>query len=207
MPTVKINDVTFVDISLLRAWFRTETPDETIAHIVKMVMEKIGIEQDKEQKCAPIPSWDELIVFNVAPNLSYTKVIRAVISGTPIQNQSWAGILHAVIAKVKDKGLEGEALAQELRIQSHAGTSKTLRFVPELGISVQSLAAPAAWKEVDRLASKWGIPVTVEFVWKQKISAKRLGKGGILQSGYPKKRGPEGEAQSGHFSSKRSARR
>jgi hypothetical protein len=59
MPTVRINDATFVDISLLRAWFRTETPDETIAHIVKMVMEKIGIEQDNEEECATVPSRDE----------------------------------------------------------------------------------------------------------------------------------------------------
>lgn len=74
MPTLRISDVTFSDISLLRTWFRTETPDETIAHIVKMAMEAIGIEQDNEEKCATVPSRAELLVFNVAPSLSHTKV-------------------------------------------------------------------------------------------------------------------------------------
>jgi hypothetical protein len=174
-----------------------------------MAMEAIGIEQDNEEKCATVPSRAELLVFNVAPSLSHTKVIRAAISGTPIQNPTWAAILHAMIAKVKDKGLEGERLLQELRIQSVVGRSDNgnYKFSPEMGISVKSQSAPAAWKEIDRIAKKWGVSIDIEFVWKQEVSAKRRGKGGVLQSGYPKKRGSEGVSLSGHFSSPRSALR
>ena len=46
-----------------------------------------------------------------------------------------------------------------------------------------ALAAAGAWKEVDRLAKKWRIPVTVEFVWRQNPKAQHPGKAGILQSG------------------------
>ncbi len=57
------------------------------------------------------------------------------------------------------------------------------RFFPELGISVQGQSAAEAWKEVDRLAKKWRIPVTVEFVWRQNPKAQNPGKAGVLRSG------------------------
>lgn len=188
MPTVRINDAILTDISLLSTWFRTETPDETITHIVKLVMAEIGLEQDTEGARTTSSSRDELVLFNVAPSLLHTKVIRATIAGTPIQNPTWLAILHTMIAKVKDKGLEGESLVQELRVRSVVGKSndRSYRISSELGLSVQRQSAPAVWKETNRLAQKWGIPVTVEFIWKQKVSAKRRGKGGVLRSGHPR---------------------
>ena len=57
------------------------------------------------------------------------------------------------------------------------------KYHPALGISVQGQSAQDCWKEVDRLARKWRIPVTVEFRWRQNPKAQHPGKTGVLQSG------------------------
>ena len=48
---------------------------------------------------------------------------------------------------------------------------------------MQGKSAPDCWKEVDRLAKKWRIPVSVEFQWRQNPKAQFPGKTGVLRSG------------------------
>lgn len=181
MPVVRINDTTFADISTLKTWFKTKSPSETIDHIVREAMEQLGIEHDD----AAMASTDGVLVFDAAPNLTFTKPMKATINGKPIQKPNWASILHVMIAQVKAKGFEGEKLVRELGIPSKAACydDEGYKYVPELGISVQGQSAADAWKEVDRLAKKWLIPVNVEFVWRQNPKAQHSGKAGVLRSG------------------------
>jgi len=53
----------------------------------------------------------------------------------------------------------------------------------DLGISIQGQSAVDAWRETDRLANKWRIPVTVEFWWRQNPKAQYPGRTGMLRSG------------------------
>ena len=185
MPVVRINDATFADISTLKTWFGTKSPSETIDRVVQEVMEQLGIERDDEAAGAPVASTDGALVFDTAPSLTFTKPMRATINGKPIQNPNWASILHMMIAHVKAKGFEGEKLVRELGVPSKAANYEDdgYRYFPELGISVQGQSAADAWKEVDRLAKKWRIPVNVEFVWRQNPKAQHPGKAGVLRSG------------------------
>ncbi|RVH08709.1 hypothetical protein CN217_19425 [Sinorhizobium meliloti] len=185
MPVVRINDATFADISTLKTWFGTKSPSETIDRIVQEVMEQLGIERDDEAAGAPVASTDGALVFDTAPSLTFTKPMRATINGKPILNPNWASILHMMIAHVKAKGFEGEKLVRELGVPSKAANYEDdgYRYFPELGISVQGQSAADAWKEVDRLAKKWRIPVNVEFVWRQNPKAQHPGKAGVLRSG------------------------
>ena len=187
MPVVRINDATFADISTLKTWFGTKSPSETIDHLVKEAMDQLGIERDDEVEGAAAVSTDGARVFDPAPSLAFTKPMRAVINGKLIENPSWASILHAMIAQVKDKGFEGETLARELGIPSKAVIYEKDGYThhPELGLSMQGQSAPDAWKEVDRIAKKWQIPVSVEFIWRQNPKALHPGKAGILQAGNP----------------------
>jgi hypothetical protein len=41
------------------------------------------------------------------------------------------------------------------------------KYHPALGISRRGQSASDAWKEVDRLAEEWRIPVVIEFWWQQ----------------------------------------
>lgn len=187
MPVVRINDATFADISTLKTWFGTKSPSETIDHIVKEAMEQLGIEHDDELEGAAVESADGARMFDAAPSLTFTKPMKATINGNLIQNPNWASILHAMIAQVKAKGFEGEKLVRELGIPSKAANydKDGYKYFPELGLSVQGQSAADAWKEVDRLAKKWQVPVSVEFVWRQNPKAQHPGKAGILQAGNP----------------------
>lgn len=185
MPVVRINDATFADISTLNTWFKTKSPSETIDRIVRDAMEQLGIEHDEEAVGSAIASTNGTLLFDSAPSLTFTKPMKASIGSETVKNPNWASILHVMIAQVKAKGLEGEKLVRELGVPSKTTNYEDdgYRYIPELGISVQGQSAAEAWKEVDRLAKKWLIPVNVEFVWRQNPKAQHPGKAGVLQSG------------------------
>jgi hypothetical protein len=44
-------------------------------------------------------------------------------------------------------------------------------FMPELGISVQGQDANDSWKGASHLARKLGVPVEIEFLWREKEGA------------------------------------
>jgi len=185
MPVVRINDVTFEHISTLKMWYKTKSPSETIDLIVRDVMEQLGIEHTIDTELATATPKDGVLMFDVAPSLTFTKPTKAIINGETIHNPSWASILHAMIARVRAKGFNGASLIQELGVPSKAAKyeEEGYKYIPELGISVQGQSAADAWKEVDRIATKWQIPITVEFSWRQNPKALHPGMAGILQAG------------------------
>jgi hypothetical protein len=185
MPVIRINDATFTNISTLKTWFGTRSPSETIDRIVLEVMEQLGIERDDELDCDAVALTDGALVFDTAPSLTFTKPTKATINGNPIEDPNWASILHMMIAHLKNKGFEGEKLVRELGVPSKVASYEKYgyRYFPDLAISIQGQSASDAWKEVDRLARKWRIPVNVEFVWRQNSKAQYPGKSGVLRSG------------------------
>jgi hypothetical protein len=185
MPVIRINDATFDDLSALKRWFGTKTPGETIDRIVRDTMEELGIERDDEPEAVTSKSSNGSIEFDSAPGLTFTKPLVATVKGTSIQSPRWRTILLAMIAQVKAKGFDGDKLVRELNIPAKAERyeDEGYSYHADLGISVQGQSAADAWKEVDRLATKWGIPVMVEFWWRQNPKAQYPGRTGVLRSG------------------------
>ncbi|BBU54065.1 hypothetical protein KU6B_03300 [Mameliella alba] len=185
MPVVRINDATFADLSALKTWFGTKTPSETIDRIVREAMDQLGMERDDEPHEALHESYAEAMEFPTAPGLSFTKPINATVGGKSVQNPKWSSILLAVIAQVKGKGLGGDKLVNELHIPAKATEydEEGYKYQPDLGISVQGQSANDAWKEIERIAQKWHIPVMVKFMWRQNPKAQYPGKMGVLRAG------------------------
>lgn len=185
MPVIRINDATFADLSTLKTWYGTRTPSETIDRLVRETMEQLGMERDEEPEYGVTSTSDGPMQFDTAPGLSFTKPLAASINGKALQSMRWSAILLTVIGQVKAKGVEGEKLVRELAIPARAGqyAEEGFKYHPDLGISVQGQSAQDCWKEVDRLANKWRIPVSVEFLWRQNSKAQYPGKTGVLRSG------------------------
>lgn len=185
MPVVRINDATFDDLSALKRWFGTRTPGETIDRIVRDAMDELGIERDDEPEIVTPKTSTGAIEFNKAPGLTFTKPLMASVKGNAIQSPRWRSILLAMVAEVKAKGFDGEKLVRELGIPAKAKRyeDEGFSYHPDLGISIQGQSAADAWKEVDRLAKKWSVPVTVEFLWRQNPKAQYPGRMGVLRSG------------------------
>jgi len=185
MPVVRINDTTFTDLSTLKTWFGTNSPADTIDRIVREAMERLGIERDYDEEVVSKLPDEGPMAFNAAPSLTFTKPTSATVGGKSLHSPKWSSILHTVIAHVQAKGFKGEKLVRELSVPAKAYSyeEEGYRFFPELGISMQGQSAADAWKEIDRLAQKWRIPVDVEFVWRQNPKAMHPGKSGLLSSG------------------------
>ncbi len=186
MPVVRINDATFADLKSIAAWFGTNTPSETIDRIVREAMEQLGMERDDQPQTTPTTTSSGKMEFDSAPGLTFTKPVSASVNGKAIHNPRWSAILLTTIAHVKAKGVEGDRLVRELHTPAKAEKyeEEGFKYYPDLGISVQGRSAPDVWKEVDRLAKKWRIPVTVEFWWRQNPKAQYPGRTGVLRSGH-----------------------
>ena len=184
MPVVRVNDATFADLSTLKTWFGTKTPSETIDRLVRETMEQMGMEREDEPEYQ-MTTIDNPMQFDGVPGLSFTKPLAASINGKSLQSPRWSAILLAMIAQVKAKGIENEKLVRELAVPAKTAKyeGEGFKYYQDLGISVQGQSASDCWKEVDRLAKKWRIPVTVEFWWRQNPKAQHPGKTGILRSG------------------------
>lgn len=183
MPVVRLNDATFADLSHLKTWFGTKTPSETIDHIVREAMDQLGLEREEEPGSV-VTNGSGVIEFDRTPSLSFAKPLAASIKGKQIPSPRWSSILVAMIEHVKSMGFEGSKLISELSVPSKAERyeEEGFKYHPTLGISVQGQSANDAWKEVERLSSKWGIPVMVEFWWRHNPKAQYPGKTGIMRS-------------------------
>lgn len=184
MPVVRINDATFSDLKTISTWLGTKTPSETIDRIVKDAMESLDLAREDEADATPVAN-GSVITFETTPGLSFTKPISAKINEKSQPNPRWSTLLLNMIEQVKAKGFEGERLVCELGVPAKAirFDEEGFTFYPSLGISVQGQSAADAWKEIDRLAKKWRIPVAVEFMWRQNPKAQYPGKTGVLRSG------------------------
>ena len=185
MPVVRINDGTFADLKSIATWLGTKTPSETIDRIVRDAMDRLGMERDDEPEAASIGASTGAIEFKNAPGLAFTKPVSASVNGKMLQSLRWSAILMTMISQIKAKGIRGQDLIRELHIPSKSEQyeEEGFKYHRDLGISIQGQSASDAWKEVDRLAKKWGIPVIVEFRWRQNPKAQYPGRTGVLRSG------------------------
>jgi hypothetical protein len=185
MPVLRVNDGTFADLSTLKTWFGTKTPSETIDRLVREAMDQLGMERDEEPDTVAETTSDGAMEFDVAPGLAFTKPLAASVNGKALHGPRWSALLLTMIGQLKGKGLDGEKLVRELGVPAKAERyeEEGFKYHPDLGISVQGQSAADAWKEVDRIAKKWRIPVTVEFWWRQNPKAQYPGKTGVLRSG------------------------
>jgi len=185
MPVVRTSDATFAGLKTLSAWLGTKTPSETVERVVQDMMDQLGLERDDEPEEGVSALGEDVMDFSAAPGLTFTKPLKATVGGKAVPNPRWSSILLAIIGQVKAKGPEGEELSNELGVQSKATRyeQEGYRYYDDLGISVQGQPAADAWKEIERLARKWRIPVSVEFMWRQNPKAQYPGKTGRLKSG------------------------
>jgi hypothetical protein len=184
MPVVRLSDATFEELKAISTWLGTSTPPETIERLVREKSDALGLERDANAE-PEVPAGHEITHFEKAPGLSFTRLIHAKIDGTPITTAKWVRLLIEMIAAVKAKGLAGDKLVAELQVPAKARSFSDdgFRYYPDLGISVQGQSAQDIWKEVERLAKKWKIPVEAQFQWRQNDKAQHPGRSGLLRAG------------------------
>jgi hypothetical protein len=184
MPVIRLSDATFSELKTIATWLSAKTPSETIDRLVREKLDELGLERDSDDE-PEIASNDDVMKFDKAPGLSFTRLTAAKVGGIPLTKMNWAHFLLAMIAAIKAKGLSGQKLVSELQVNAKTTpySSDGYKYYPELGISVQGQAAQDAWKEIERMATKWAIPVEAEFQWRQNAKAQHPGRSGLLRAG------------------------
>ena len=95
----------------------------------------------------------------------------------------WNTLLLEVIRTAGKRG----NLPEEILAQMHTPATADdyggpgYRFVPEAGLSFQQLNSDRAWNEAYRLASTFGIPISVRWIWLEKDKAHMPGVMGTMQ--------------------------
>ena len=184
MPVIRLSDATFSELKTIATWLSAKTPSETIDRLVREKLDELGLERDSGDE-PEIASNDDVMKFDKAPGLSFTRLTAAKVGGVPLKKMNWAHLLLAMIAAMKAKGLSGSKLVSELQVPTKTTqySDEGYKYYPELGISVQGQAAQDAWKEIERIATKWAIPVEAEFQWRQHAKAQHPGRAGFLRAG------------------------
>ena len=184
MPVVRLNDASFADLKTLAIWLGTDTPSQTIDAVVALAMDKLDLERDVEQSAAASNA-DKVLEFEAAPGLAFTRVLGATVEGQALPKANWASLLLAVIASVKSRGLSTDELVKVLDVPASRSKLSTQGYTyhQHLGISVQGQSAQDAWKEAERLAAKYHVPISVHFQWRNNPKAERPGREGRLRAG------------------------
>ena len=185
MPVVRVNDAAFADLSTLRTWYGTKTVSDTIDRVIREMMDQLGMERDDEaEEPAKTTVSEGPMEFKDTPGLAFTKPLSATVNGKAVHSPRWSSILTSTVGQLKNKGLEGQKLVDELKIGAKVGnySEDGFSYHATLGISLQGQSASDAWKEIERIATKWRIPVVVEFWWRPNPKAQYPGKTGILRT-------------------------
>ena len=135
--------------------------------------------QGAEEVTAP----DGTLEFEKAPGLGYTKLLEATVAGKQVAGPYWKTALLAVIDQLRLKGYTGQSLVEQLNVPTVAGKfeERGFQYFEQLGVSIQGQSATSAWKEMERLAKKWGFSAIVEFSWYDNPKAQFPGKRGRLK--------------------------
>ena len=185
MPVVRLNDATFADLKSISTWLGTDTPSQTIDKLVVEMMSKLDLERDFEDDTETSAPENKATEFERTPGLSFTRVLSATIDGKEIHKPNWATLLLEAIAIIKSRGIVGGDLTKELEVPTSKSrlNAQGYTYHQNLGISVQGQSAQDAWKEVNRIANKWQVPVKVHFQWRHNPKAQHPGKEGVLRAG------------------------
>ena len=194
--SIRLNDVTFTHLKTLSLWYGTQTPTDTINFLIHKAMESLDLEVTENPELESDDSKDDIFPLTHAagkasdggkerliptpnePEVTFTRVIGAKVNGNLIHRCNWNRLLIAVIKEVKSKGFTPGEMVQELNIRSIEGVHNDSGFkhLPEVGISAQGQSANDSWREVSRLAKKYGIDVHVRVEWHNKQGAQNPGK-------------------------------
>jgi hypothetical protein len=179
--TLAVDEVLFEKLQRLGKAF-IDTPQTVIEKLADEELERRG-DPGKEipQK---VQSENAIRLDPITPlNLAHTKVIAASISGRELNRPKWASVrehMHIVASKKL-------ATVEQLQEVSGANLRKIkyekegFKFLPDAGISIQGVDANLAWSHSLRLARKLGIPIKIEFQWRDKEGAAHPGKRGVLE--------------------------
>ena len=142
---------------------------ETKCHLIKSVEEAPS---DIQKELRPTTNMDEL---------EFTKTDRIQVGEAEIDAPEWNKIFGALMQTMKHRGLSQLDMLQDFSVKAAVGKKEGCLFYPDANISIEIGSIDEVWAEIDRLSTRWGISVIVDY---SHISGSgKTGKTGTLYSG------------------------
>jgi hypothetical protein len=92
MPVIRLSDATFTDLKTIATWLSANTPSETIDTLVRDKLNELGIERDTADG-PELTSAIEIMKFDKAPGLSFTRLTAAKVGGVSVTKTNWVNSL------------------------------------------------------------------------------------------------------------------
>jgi hypothetical protein len=106
------------------------------------------------------------------PDLTHASFLTGSVGGNPVNKWNYLVIeAHAQAFKALRGDLASLQRISEAHIRPGETTESGFRPVKNCGFSVQGVESNKAWAFSQRLAKKFGFPLTIEFRWQQKDGA------------------------------------
>jgi hypothetical protein len=181
MPQVIISDENFLRLQKLAVPL-VDTVDTVISKALDAL--EVGSDQTSDK--------EKIFIAAAAPDLSFTSVRAARVDGRmlPTEETYWNGILVATIRAAWQHGATLNQISSNLLANHYSGVKDEGGYkpIPDVGLSVQGQDAKNAWKSTAYLASAFGIPVEVAFIWQNNPRAALPGQAGRMSVGSSDKK-------------------
>jgi len=115
------------------------------------------------------------------PDMKHTTITQIRFNGMVHDTQYWSFALLEVLKIAKGFGsLVDATRTLPVNLTAEKKTVEGYKWHPDLGVSVQGLAATGVAKTILSLCEKYGLSVEVEFFWQDKPEAAHPGQRGVL---------------------------
>ena len=202
MHSIKIEDITLINLAILTKKMGFDTISETINFLVRKelddfetdeVLNNINFEVTHEPLEHKNISPEKVIYIGgtkiVENKLLFTKVLSAVVAGKKVKNPNWHKVLIEVFSVLSNKyGVKGQPLGKYISIPNldTRFLENGYKFYTELGLSIQGQTATNSCQEICRICKYHDIQLLIEFKWDDdKERAHHPGKIGRIE--FPQK--------------------
>lgn len=176
---IRISEANYEKMKLLAEPFE-DTPDAVIGRALDVALEKM-------HGAAPLRLSSSNDVRSLDPDepgeLKHTLVRRVLIDGQEIPKANWNELLRRMhIVAAERIGAAETIRISEANCRPGRYEDDGYYYLPKANLSIQGQDSNGCWRTSYRLAQHLGIPIAVEFRWRDKEGATHPGEFGELRT-------------------------
>lgn len=178
MPVVRIPDLLFERLQTHAKPF-VDSP----AAVIERLLDFYESERRPVPAALPVDAAPPVKRYdpNNPPDLTHTKVLAAEFDGVSATN--WNDLVDTAHRQAM-KRLKSYETLNASSLSNMVGGKRTdsgFHYLSDINVSIQAIGAGLAWRNAAHLARKLGLPVRVDFEWRDKAQAAFPGKRGHLE--------------------------
>jgi hypothetical protein len=180
MPSIEITGSAMEYLKALAEPF-VDTPATVLDRVIEQ-HRKIGSHDSKASSVASKPPAKVEYRIENLPPLLHAKVEAAQIDGTAVSRPKWSVLVEEMIRRAGKKGNTATQIAASMNAHTTQKERSDTGFVyvREAGLSFQKMDANRSCKAILAISRQFGIPVSIDFFWRDDPNAHSAGASGRI---------------------------